>query len=67
MNIEDLEIGKIYRRVHVYHGQPSEKVRITKKEVNGEHIKVWYVTVREDGQFGLISYFNKIECERYLQ
>ena len=75
MDINKLEIGKEYLRIHRFHGQETQRIKILKVEEKtskkwGKYTEALFVQIYPTEHWkggGKMGTFNTIECERYLR
>ena len=75
MDIQNLEIGKEYLRIHSFAGQETQKVKILKVEEKTcpkscKYMETLFVQTYPTEKWkggGKMDTFNTIECERYLR
>ncbi len=75
MDINNLEIGKEYLRIHSFSGQETQKVKILKVEEKtcpkwGKYMEALFVQTYPTEAWkggGKMDTFNAIECQRYLR
>lgn len=63
MELEDIKKGE-YTLTHA-HGQPSQKVRVYKVDIEKEKVDIIYIS--DDSTKGMFDDLNKIECRLYLR